>query len=44
MEYYAYIENNKILITNSNITSFALANNPNIKYEYLDLKIKSNNE
>lgn len=32
---------NKILITNSNISSYVLANNPDIEYEYLDLKLKS---
>ncbi len=34
---------NKILITNSNISSFVLANNPDIDFEYLDLGIKSSN-
>lgn len=32
----------KIIITNSNISSFVLANNPTIKFQYLDLNI--NNE
>ena len=30
---------NKIIITNSNISSYALANNPTIKFDYMDLGI-----
>ena len=29
----------KIIITNSNLSNFAMANNPDIKFQYLDLKI-----